>query len=91
MYPIRRPSTNILVAFFFKSSFASKKCMVPKSNSFSTISSDGIFTEIIPESARFFTRPQLEPSGVSLGQILPKCVACKSLASKFGWVLLNGD
>ncbi len=50
-----------------------------------------MFTEIIPESARFFTRPQLEPSGVSLGQILPKCVACKSLASKFGWVLLSGD
>ena len=39
---------------------------------------------MIPDNARFFTNPQFEPSGVSLGQILPKCVACKSLASKFG-------
>ena len=61
------------------------------SYSFSTISSEGTFTEIIPDNARFFTKPQFEPSGVSLGQILPKCVACKSLASKFGWVLLSGD
>ena len=31
--------------------------------------------DIIAESARFFTRPQFDPSGVSLGHILPKCVA----------------
>ena len=39
----------------------------------------------------FFTKPQLEPSGVSAGQILPKCVECRSLASKLGCVRLNGD
>ncbi len=65
--------------------------MVPRSNSFSTISSDETFTDIIAYKARFLTSPQFEPSGVSLGQILPKCVACKSLASKFGCVLLRGD
>ena len=40
--------------------------------------------EIIADNAKFFTSPQFEPSGVSLGQILPKCVECRSLASKFG-------
>ena len=39
---------------------------------------------MIADNAKFLTRPQLEPSGVSLGQILPKCVECRSLASKFG-------
>ena len=39
---------------------------------------------MIADKAKFLTRPQLEPSGVSLGQILPKCVECRSLASKFG-------
>ena len=73
------------------SSFASKKCTTPRSYSFSTISSDGTFTDIIPERARFFTSPQLEPSGVSLGHMRPKCVECRSLASKLGCVLLSGD
>ena len=38
---------------------------------FSTISAEDTLTEIIAERARFLTRPQLEPSGVSAGQILP--------------------
>ena len=63
----------------------------PSSNNFSVISSFGTLTEIIADNARFLTKPQFEPSGVSLGQILPKCVECKSLASKLGCVLLNGD
>jgi len=41
-------------------------------------------TEMQADKARFLTRPQLEPSGVSLGHKRPQCVACKSLASKLG-------
>ena len=67
------------------------KSETPSSNNFSVISSFGTLTEIIADNAKFFTNPQLEPSGVSLGQILPKCVECKSLASKFGCVRLSGD
>ena len=43
------------------------------------------------DRARFLTRPQFEPSGVSLGQRRPQWVACRSLASKFGWLRLSGD
>ena len=47
-------------------------------------SSEDTLTEIIADKAKFLTKPQLDPSGVSLGQSLPKCVECKSLASKLG-------
>ena len=89
--PINFPSTNTLVPSFLISLDVDTKSDTPMSNNFSTISSDGTFWDIIADNAKFFTRPQFEPSGVSLGQILPKCVECRSLASKFGWVLLRGD
>ena len=63
----------------------------PSSQSLSSTSEGGTLTEMVAESARFLTRPQLTPSGVSDGQILPKWVAWRSLASKFGCDLLSGD
>ena len=33
-------------------------------------------TEICDMSARFLTRPQAWPSGVSAGQTIPQCVLC---------------
>ena len=35
-------------------------------------------SDILASIARFFTSPQLGPSGVSLGHILPNWVGCKS-------------
>ena len=65
--------------------------LAPSSQSLSSTSAGGTLTEMVAESARFFTSPQLTPSGVSEGQTLPKCVAWRSLASKFGCDLLSGD
>ncbi len=48
-------------------------------------------TETLAVRARFFTSPQLAPSGVSFGQSLPQWVLWRSRASKFGWLLLSGD
>ena len=44
-------------------------------------------TDIYESSARFLTKPQFAPSGVSNGQSLPQWVPCRSLASKWLWVL----
>ena len=75
----------------FARSSASPAGTAPRSYIFSTISSEGTLTDIMAESARFLTRPQLDPSGVSLGQMRPKWVACRSRASKLGCVRLSGD
>mgnify|MGYP003323442913 CR=1 FL=1 len=69
---------------FLISGLTSEKWLTSESNNFSIISSEGALTDMIADKAKFLTRPQLEPSGVSLGHILPKCVECRSLASKFG-------
>ena len=41
-------------------------------------------------SARFFLSPMFVPSGVSMGQSLPKCVLCSLRASKFSCVDESG-
>ena len=65
--------------------------LAPSSHSRSSTSDGGTLTEMVAERARFFTSPQLTPSGVSDGQTLPKCVAWRSLASKLGCDRLSGD
>jgi hypothetical protein len=53
---------------------ASSTGCAPNSYNFSIISETETLTEIMEDKAIFFTRPQFDPSGVSAGHILPKCV-----------------
>src|SRR5512139_344173 len=85
------PSTKTLAPDIFKVSLASYAGTVPISKSNCLTLSGFIPTLIEAESDKFLTRPQLEPSGVSLGHSRPQWVGCRSLASKLGWLRLNGD
>ncbi len=82
---------NILQPSTASFSGMSRIGLAPSSHSLSSTSEGGTLTEMVAERARFLTRPQLTPSGVSEGQILPKWVAWRSLASKLGCDLLSGD
>ena len=85
------PSTKTLAPEIFMSRLASYAGTVPISKS-SCLTLSGLTpTEIDEDNARFLTRPQFEPSGVSLGHSRPQWVGCRSRASKLGWLLLSGD
>src|SRR3989442_5297142 len=65
--------------------------MTPIRRSLSTISWGSIPTLMLLQRARCLTRPQFDPSGGWWGHSLPYWVGGRSLASKFGWLLLSGD
>src|SRR4030042_6894324 len=90
-YPMMLPSTNTFAPESLRVSLASNTGATPLLNNRCFILSAFTPTEMQADNARFFTNPQFEPSGVSFGQRRPQGVACKSLASKFGWLLLRGD
>ena len=85
------PSTKTLAPEIRNSIVASYAGTVPISKSSCFILSAFTPTAIEADRDRFLTSPQFEPSGVSLGHKRPQWVGCKSLASKFGWLLLSGD
>ena len=83
-YPIMFPSTKTFAPESLKSALASKAGTEPISKSSCLTFSAFTPTEIDADNARFFTRPQLDPSGVSLGHKRPQWVGCRSRASKLG-------
>ncbi len=90
-YPTMFPSMKTFAAESFIVSFASFTGITPMLKSSCFIFSGFTPTEMQADKARFFTKPQFDPSGVSFGHRRPQWVGCRSLASKFGWLRLKGD
>ena len=78
------PSTKTLAPVVRKSRLASAAETVPISKRSCFTRSGFTPTAMEADNAKFLTKPQFEPSGVSLGHKRPQCVGCRSLASKLG-------
>jgi len=71
--PIHTPLTNTFVAGVAEWAFSSNDSK-PHSSKNSITGADSEPTEIQAISAKFLTRPQACPSGVSAGHTIPQCV-----------------
>src|SRR3989344_5970985 len=85
------PIIHIAYKFSVQVYFAHGSVFSPKFRRLLMMSSSGVSCEMVQSNARFFRRPMFVPSGVSMGQSLPRCVGWSSLASKFSCEEDNGE